>query len=151
MTDFLNMNIYSSSMMSDKLLSPLDKECSQYYTYLLDSIVDEKDIRRYKISILPKFRSTQLVKGYIWVNDEVWTIHEVQFDGKFDMIEFRLNNIMGKDGDEEFLPVKLNLRLFFNFMGNLLEMNANAWVKYNMVNFIKVEKDANHKKNITMI
>lgn len=137
LTDFLNMNIYSSSMMSDKLLSPLDKECSQYYTYLLDSIVDEKDIRRYKISILPKFRSTQLVKGYIWVNDEVWTIHEVQFDGKFDMIEFRLNNIMGKEGDEEFLPVKLNLRLFFNFMGNLLEMNANAWVKYNMVNFYK--------------
>ena len=38
LTDFLNMNIYSSSMMSDKLLSPLDKECSRYYTYLLDSI-----------------------------------------------------------------------------------------------------------------
>ena len=56
MTDFLNMNIYSSSIMSDKLLSPLDKKASKYYTYLLDSIVGNDDQRRYKIRIVPKFK-----------------------------------------------------------------------------------------------
>ena len=40
LTDFLNMNIYSSSIMTDKLLSPLDRESSKFYTYLLDSIVE---------------------------------------------------------------------------------------------------------------
>ena len=53
------------------------------------------------------------------------------------MIEFKLLNIMGKDDEEEFLPVRLNLDINFKFMGNHLEMNAGAWVKYNMVEFYK--------------
>lgn len=135
LTDFLNMNIYSSSMMSDRLLSPLDKECSRYYTYLLDSIVGTDDCLKYKILVVPKFRGTQLVSGYIWVSDQVWTIREVYFEGKFDMIEFKLRNIMGEEGDEEFLPVRLDLDIDFKFMGNHLEMNADAVVKYNQVTF----------------
>lgn len=137
LTDFLNMNIYSSSIMTDKLLSPLDRESSKFYTYLLDSIVEVDNSRKYKISIIPKFKGTQLVNGYVWVSDEVWTIREVYFEGKFDMIEFKLRNIMGEDGNEEFLPVHLDMDINFRFMGNHLEMNADAWVKYQMVNFYK--------------
>ena len=137
LTDFLNMNIYSSSIMTDKLLSPLDENASKYYVYLLDSIKGEQGCQKYKISIIPKFKSTQLVKGYIWVSDEVWTIREVCFEGEFDLIQFRLKNVMGEEGDEEFLPVRLNLDVHFNFMGNHLEMNADAWVKYNQISFYK--------------
>ena len=135
LTDFLNMNIYSSSIMTDKLLSPLDEESSKFYTYLLDSIADVGGSRKYKITVIPKFKGTQLVNGYIWVSDEVWTIREVYFEGKFDMIEFKLRNVMGEEGNEEFLPVHLNLDINFRFMGNHLAMKAEAWVKYDMVNF----------------
>ena len=137
LTDFLNMNIYSSSMMTDKLLSPLDEKSSKYYTYLLDSIAESDGRTKYKIGIEPKFKGTQLVSGYIWVSDQVWTIREVYFEGRFDMIEFKLMNIMGEEGDEEFLPVRLNLDINFKFMGNHLEMMADAWVKYNEVTFYK--------------
>ena len=135
MTEFLNLNIYASSMMTDRLLSPLDEKSSKYYTYLLDSIVDRDGSLQYKIHIIPKFKGTQLVSGYVWVSDQVWTIREVYFEGKFDMIEFKLKNIMGEEGDEEFLPVRLNLDINFKFMGNHLEMMADAWVKYNEVTF----------------
>ena len=135
MADFLNMNIYSSSMMKDKLLSPLDKECARYYTYLLDSIRGPEDEKQFKVTVVPKFRSTQLVSGYFWVSDQVWTIREVNFEGKFDMVDFKLKNIMGEDGDEEFLPVRLELDLNFKFLGNHLEMNADAFVKYNSIKF----------------
>ena len=135
LTNFLNMNIYSSSIMTDKLLSPLDEKASKYYHYLLDSVVVDQGFQKYKISIIPKFNSTQLVNGYIWVRDEVWTIREVYFEGKFDLIEFKLKNIMGEEGDEEFLPVRLELDLDFKFMGNHLEMNADAFVKYNLIKF----------------
>lgn len=137
LTDFLNMNVYSSSIMSDKLLSPLDKKASKYYVYLLDSIVGEQGSQKYKITIVPKFKSTQLVKGYIWVSDEIWTIREVYFEGKFDLIDFKLRNVMGEEGDEEFLPVRLNLDVNFKFLGNHLEMKADAWVKYNQIAFYK--------------
>lgn len=144
LTDFFNMNIYSSSIMTDKLLSPLNKESSKYYTYLLDSIADDSNQLRYKIRVLPKFNGTQLVSGYLWVSDQVWTIREAYFEGKFDMIEFKLKNVMGEDGDEEFLPIQLKLDINFNFLGNHLELNADAWMKYNKIVF---NKDGNRRKS----
>lgn len=144
LTDFLNMNIYSSSIMTDKLLSPLDKESSKYYTYYLDSIADNSDQQRYKIRVVPKFKGTQLVSGYLWVSDQTWTIREAYFEGKFDMIEFKLKNVMGEDGDEEFLPIQLKLDICFKFMGNHLELNADAWMKYNRIVF---NRDGNKRKS----
>ena len=118
--DYLNMNIYSSSLMSDKLLSPLDKKSSRYYHYLLDSIAGPPDCQRYKILIIPKFRGTQLVSGYMWVSD---------------VIRFKVRVKMGEEGDVEFLPVQFDLNLVFKFIGNHLEMDMGAWLKYNEIKF----------------
>lgn len=138
------MNIYSSSIMTDKLLSPLDQKSSRYYHYLLDTVADIRGRHQYKILVIPKFEGTQLVNGYIWVDGMDWTIHETYMEGKFDVITFKLHTIMGDSGDEEFLPVRLNLNVEFKFMGNHLEMDAGAWMKYNSVVFTK---DGKRKKS----
>ena len=133
--DYLNMNIYSSSLMSDKLLSPLDKKSSRYYHYLLDSIAGPPDCQRYKILIIPKFRGTQLVSGYMWVSDQIWTIRELYIEGVYDVIRFKVRVKMGEEGDVEFLPVQFDLNLVFKFLGNHLEMDIGAWLKYNEIKF----------------
>ena len=133
--DYLNMNIYSSSLMSDKLLSPLDKKSSRYYHYLLDSIAGPPDCQRYKILIIPKFRGTQLVSGYMWVSDQIWTIRELYIEGVYDVIRFKVRVKMGEEGDVEFLPVQFDLNLVFKFIGNHLEMDIGAWLKYNEIKF----------------
>ena len=134
-TDYLHMNIYSSSLMSDKLLSPLDKKSSRYYHYLLDSIAGPPDCQRYKILIIPKFRGTQLVSGYMWVSDQIWTIRELYIEGVYDVIRFKVRVKMGEEGDVEFLPVQFDLNLVFKFIGNHLEMDMGAWLKYNEIKF----------------
>ena len=133
--DYLNMNIYSSSLMSDRLLSPLDKKSSRYYHYLLDSIAGSSDCQRYKILIIPKFRGTQLVSGYMWVSDQIWTIRELYIEGVYDVIRFKVRVKMGEEGDVEFLPVQFDLNLVFKFLGNHLEMDIGAWLKYNEIKF----------------
>ena len=133
--DYLNMNIYSSSLMSDKLLSPLDKKSSRYYHYLLDSIAGPPDCQRYKILIIPNFRGTQLVSGYMWVSDQIWTIRELYIEGVYDVIRFKVRVKMGEEGDVEFLPVQFDLNLVFKFIGNHLEMDMGAWLKYNEIKF----------------
>ena len=133
--DYLNMNNYSSSLMSDKLLSPLDKKSSRYYHYLLDSIAGPPDCQRYKILIIPKFRGTQLVSGYMWVSDQIWTIRELYIEGVYDVIRFKVRVKMGEEGDVEFLPVQFDLNLVFKFIGNHLEMDMGAWLKYNEIKF----------------
>lgn len=133
LTDFLNMNIYSSSIMTNKLLSPLDEKSSRYYHYLLDTVAEYRGYNQYKILIVPKFKGTQLVNGYVWVDGIDFTIRETYMEGKFDMNTFKLHTIMGDGGDESFLPVKLHLNVEFKFMGNHLEMDAGAWMKYQSV------------------
>ena len=132
---YLYMYIYSSSLMSDKLLSPLDKKSSRYYHYLLDSIAGPPDCQRYKILIIPKFRGTQLVSGYMWVSDQIWTIRELYIEGVYDVIRFKVRVKMGEEGDVEFLPVQFDLNLVFKFIGNHLEMDMGAWLKYNEIKF----------------
>ena len=51
---------------------------------------------------------------------------------------------MGDGGDETFLPVRLHLNVEFKFMGNHLEMDAGAWMKYNSVVF---NKDGKKRKS----
>lgn len=131
--EYVNMNIYSSSLMSNKLLSPLDKRSAKYYTYLLDSVAGSADCQRYKILIIPKFRGTQLVQGYMWVSDQVWTIRELYIEGVYDVIRFKAHVKMGEEGDEEFLPAQFDLNLVFKFMGNHLEMDCSAWMKYSEI------------------
>ena len=133
--DYLKINIYSSSLMPDKLLSPLDKKSSRYYHYLLDSIAGPPDCQRYKILIIPKFRGTQLVSGYMWVSDQIWTIRELYIEGVYDVIRFKVRVKMGEEGDVEFLPVQFDLNLVFKFIGNHLEMDMGAWLKYNEIKF----------------
>lgn len=135
LTDFLNINVYSSSLLTDRLLSPLDRKSAPYYTYLLDSIVGSPDCRRYKILIYPKFRATQLVSGYVWVSDQVWTIREAFLTGEYNMLRFTLRTVMGEEGDEEFLPVRMDMGAEFKFMGNHITLNLGAWMKYNKVLF----------------
>ena len=133
LTDFVNMNVYASSLMRDRLLSPLDKGCSKYYMYLLDSIVGPSDSLRYKIRIVPKINGNQLVSGYIWVSDQVWSIRELDLKGKYETITFNIKMRMGKDGDEEFLPVFFDLNLHFRFIGNHIEMNVKGTTKYDKI------------------
>ena len=144
LTDFLNVNIYSSSIMTDKLLSPLDEKSSRYYHYLLDTVSYVHDCPHYKILLIPKFNGTQLVKGYIWMNGVDFTIRETYMEGKFDMNTFKLHTVMGDSGDESFLPVRLHLNVEFKFMGNHLEMDARAWMKYHSVAY---NKDGKRRKS----
>lgn len=135
LTDFLNVNFYSSSVMSDKLLSPLNKEASRYYIYELDSVAGPPDNLRYKVSVTPKYDGTQLVRGYVWVSDQVWSVREIYMEGQFDMVEFKMHTVMGCEGDEEFLPIHSGLNLVFKFMGNHLEMKSSARIKYSKILF----------------
>jgi hypothetical protein len=136
LADYLKMNIYSTSLMSDRLLSPLDPKASRYYTYLLDSIAGDEDNLQYKVSFTPKFKSTQLVKGYMWVSDQVWTIRRVFISGVYDVVHFRIHLDMGeRSTPEEFLPKKLRLTWNFRFMGNHLEMKNEADFNYQEVKY----------------
>ena len=144
--DYITLNIYSTTMMFDKLLSPLDRKNGKFYTYLLDAIEGPSDSLQYKILIVPKFKSTQLVEGYMWVNDHTWTIQNIYFEGMQDVIRFKIKVEMGED-ETEFLPVKYDLNLRFKFVGNDIEMNGLALMNYERIKLYQEGEKRRGRRN----
>ena len=52
--EYFHINIYSSTLLYDKLLSPLASNAKKYYTYYIDSIMGPEFNRQYKIRFSPK-------------------------------------------------------------------------------------------------
>lgn len=146
MPDYFNMNIYSSSLLSDKLLSPLAKNGRKYYYYLLDSLIEKPgEERSYKVLIIPKSKSDQLVSGSMVVRDSSWSVSEVYLEGKHDFVKFKLNVDMGKEGDEKFLPKQFDLDFLFSFVGNKIAASYTAILNYNEIRLANASKPRSHK------
>lgn len=140
--DFLSFNVYSPSLMENKILSPLNKDLSMHYRYLLDSVlVDTSGKEIYKVQVIPRYKSTQLMSGAFWISSSDWTIRSVDLRGRYDLTRFRISMAMGEDEDTKFLPRRINLDVVFSFARNKLEMQYTGVIKYDSVRYKDVGED----------
>lgn len=129
--EYFHVNIYSSSLLYDKLLSPLSVNARKYYTYYVDSIMGDEHARRFRIRFIPKNKSYQLVAGYMVVSDHVWSVREIRFAGRSEMLRFHNRVQMGDVGaDDEFLPVQYEVDASFRFLGNKIDGTYTAVLGY---------------------
>lgn len=139
--DFLKFNPYAPSTMEDRILSPLNEQSSVHYHYLLDSIDYRREGIVYKLRIIPRYQSTQLLEGSCWISSNDWTIRYLDFKGKYDLIRFHITMYMGETEKTKYLPRMLNLDVIFNFLRNNLEMNYTGWMDYTGIQFREKDED----------
>lgn len=149
--DYMKFNIYSSSVMGDKILSPLNSSAQTHYRYEMDTITYIYGAPIYKINIVPRYKSTQLLEGSIWMSSWDWTVKVFDLRGKYDLVGFRMYMRMGDTEETKYLPTLFNLDLDFKFLGNHLEMNYTGWMRYNMVKFIQKGEVIDKRKKSAML
>ena len=87
--EYFSVNIYSSSLLNDeRLLSPLAKNGQKYYKYQIDSVMGDPNNLDYRIRFIPRTKSDQLVGGYMIVSSNVWSVREIRFSGRSELITF---------------------------------------------------------------
>lgn len=118
--DYMKFNIYSPAVMENKVLSPLNPKAKVHYYYLLDSVSHRLGGDWYKIKIIPRYNSTQLLDGYLWVSSADWSIRYLDVHGKYDLIRFHLFMQMGNTEETRCLPTLLYLDLDFRFLKIIL-------------------------------
>ena len=129
--EYFHINIYSSTILYDKLLSPLAGNAKKYYDYRIDSIWGPSHNRQYKIRFLPHSKSFQLVGGYMVVSDNVWSIREIRFSGRSEILFFSNHVRMGDVGaPDEFLPLRSDFEVTFKLVGNIIDGNYTAMLTY---------------------
>lgn len=129
--EYFNMNVYSTDLLPDKIVSPFSKAGKEYYYYMLDSILDvDRSPIEYKVLIVPRYKSNQLVRGYVTVRDGSWTLSECSLEGKIEQVKFSMNIRLGDSGEAMYLPQRISVDMMFGFIGNKIGANYTAIYKY---------------------
>ena len=151
--EYFNVNIYSSSLLNDeRLLSPLAKNGQKYYKYRIDSVMGDPNNLNYRVRFIPRTKSDQLVGGYMVVSSNVWSVREIRFSGRSELITFTCRIKMGDVGKKnEFLPVRYDVEALFKFLGNEVDGNYTASLDYKSIELkeIKVRKKEKRKYNLS--
>lgn len=131
MLEYFHVNVYSSTLLFDRLLSPLAKNGRKYYHYQVDSVMGTPNDVQYKVRFRPLSKSDQLVAGYMIVSANVWSVREIRFSGRSELLTFENLIKMGEVGVEnELLPVLYELNERFSFMGNVVDGSYTASLDY---------------------
>lgn len=129
--EYFHVNVYSPSLLGDKLISPVSPNAGKYYKFRVDSVWGPSYQREYKIRFIPRGRSFQLVGGYLVVTENVWSIREMRFAGRSEWFAATVLLRMGEVGDDdEFLPVGCDIDGYFRLFGNKLDGKYTAVYHY---------------------
>lgn len=151
--EYFSVNIYSASLLNDeRLMSPLAKNGQKYYKYKIDSVMGDPNNLDYRIRFIPRTKSDQLVGGYMVVSSNVWSVREIRFSGRSELITFTCWIKMGDVGkNDEFLPIRYEVEALFKFLGNKVEGNYTASLDYKSIELKekKVRKKEKKKYNLS--
>jgi len=115
---FLNVNIYNPAIFNNQILIPGYKKIFKYYRFEYISAIDTLNHRIHQIRVIPKIRSQQLISGIFYVVDGLWTIYQVDIEGKWEFSKFRIETEFGLPEKDFLLPVKTNITFRLNLLGN---------------------------------
>lgn len=151
MLEYFHINIYSSTLLYNRLLSPLAKNGQKYYRYQIDTITGERENLQYKIRFIPKTKSDQLVGGYMVISSDVWSVREIRFSGRSGLLTFENLIKMGEvGGEDEFLPLTYEFNVRFNFAGNIVDGSYLASLKYSSIQLKERNKRQKEKKKLDL-
>lgn len=152
MLEYFHVNIYSSSLLNDeRLLSPLAQNASKYYRFRIDTVLGTSHNLDYKIRFIPKSKSDQLVGGYMIVSSNVWSVREIRFAGRSELLTFSCLIKMGNVGrDNEFLPVHYDVQARFNFLGNKIDGAYTAVLDYKSIELKEKNPHRKEKRNYNL-
>lgn len=133
--EYFHINIYETTLLYNKLISPLANNAGKFYSYKLDSVFyDANEVVHYKVSYQPKKSSFQLVKGEMLISGNNWSIRSFSFSGRSEFFIFSNRIKMGDLGGEtELLPVEYDANIYMNFIGNKVDGNYAVKLNYDSI------------------
>lgn len=128
---FTNASFYQPKI--GDIILPLAPYAFSHYNYKYDgfSIQDDRVINR--IKVIPKRKSKQLVSGYIYIADDYYNLHEVDFTIESIVGELKIKQTFGEIDKNAWLPISHHYLVNGKFMGSEGDVSYISSVKYSNV------------------
>lgn len=125
--------IIGSSLYQDEfegIISPMAPNAFSFYKYRYEGYFSENENIIYKIKVIPKRNSQQLMQGYIYIADKIWCLHSVDASLKMFFGTMNYKTMYAPVKGTAWLPISYQFYLDAKIMGISGNYKYSASVKY---------------------
>lgn len=130
------MGLMTSSFYEERpnqVISPLSPLALKHYSFRYEGFINVGDFDVFKIRVIPKRNSDELVAGHIYIVDKLWCIYNLDFRGSFEFFNYRIKQQFENLGNENWLPVSHSIDGNFGMLGLRGIFYYGASVKYDSI------------------
>ena len=125
-----NFSVYSSQLLSDRVLSPLNERNKHYYKYYTDSSLKADSAGQVRIKVVPRFHNTQLVEGTMDVDSLSGAVRKFTFNYQYTLTKYALTAYMGREGVASLLPERVSVDYSITILGNKMHWLLDGSMRY---------------------
>ena len=111
--EMITPDLYGVQLYPNRILSPFHRANRYFYKYRVTRKGSKVDI-----NFRPRSSNTQLIKGMVTIDAMTGRILSLNWQGEFDMINFKIDAQMDRSREGSPLPVFSTTEATFKFMGN---------------------------------
>jgi hypothetical protein len=130
---FLNVNIYHPTIFDDLILLPDAKNVFDYYRFEYVASFDTLKNTIHQIKVIPKVKSRNLISGFFYIADKIWTVYRIDVTGQWEFSDFRVQTDYGLQWKNFLLPLNTAITFHTNLLGNETVTNYFSNYQYHSV------------------
>ena len=112
-------------------LSPLSPNAFMHYRFRYDGAFKDKGYTIFKIYVQPKIKGDQVFDGHLYIAEDLWCIHSLDFNSIFQGFRVNINQIYHPVKPIAWMPVTHKFNVEGSFMGFEVEFKYAAINNYN--------------------
>jgi hypothetical protein len=127
-------NIQKGSVYSEwfcGFISPLNRSAFRYYKYKYEGYYTPGELKVHKIKVEPKMKDTELLSGYLYITDSLWTVEHIILHNDMHSMKSTATITYYHIQDNIYLPVSYHNDINFGFMGTGGAVEYYSGLKYN--------------------
>ncbi len=128
MMGYINSSFYDSR--DGMIISPLSKNALKHYNFRYEGFFDDGKVTVNKIKVIPKRKSQQLVEGDLFIVENLWNIHSLDFTFSPFWGKLRIRQIYSPVKNNVWLPVSHHFDVDASFLGVKADFDYAGSVKY---------------------
>lgn len=125
---FVSANLYQPKV--GEIILPLAPYAFNHYQFKYEGYAFQDNRALVKIKVTPKRKSRQLVEGYMYIAEDYWNLHEVDFTVQSLAGPFRIKQTFGEVERNAWLPISQYFDIDANFLGNIGRIQYVTAIKY---------------------
>ena len=111
--ELITPNLYGVQLYPNRILSPFHRSNRFFYKYRVT-----QKAGNVVIHFRPRSSNTQLIKGEVSIDPRTGRILTLNWEGEFDMIDFKIDARMDRRNQNSLLPDQSTTEATFKFLGN---------------------------------